>query len=100
MAWARWLCNGVEVSELSGRHFAINDDCSLVLTIVAFEERDSGDFTVELPSGETAITIHDQDKILQANDRRQLVCNCEQLHDSNCRASCECRRVTRLRPST
>ena len=51
-AFARWLCNGVEVSAISGRHFVVNDETTLALTIVAFDERDAGEYVAELPSGE------------------------------------------------
>lgn len=49
---AKWYRNGVEVYEHSGKHFAFNEDKILLLEIINFDEKDVGNYAVELPNGE------------------------------------------------
>jgi hypothetical protein len=48
---AKWYRNGLEIWEMSGKHFTINEDKVVQLDIINFEEKDVGDYSVELPNG-------------------------------------------------
>ncbi|KAI6223322.1 hypothetical protein M3Y95_00877500 [Aphelenchoides besseyi] len=52
---AKWFKNGLEIWELSGKHFPINDDYVLTLEIMNFDEKDVGTYVVELPNGERSV---------------------------------------------
>ncbi|KAI6227724.1 hypothetical protein M3Y99_01223100 [Aphelenchoides fujianensis] len=58
VAAATWFKNGLQVNELSGKHFAINDEHLLTLEIMNFDEKDVGDYVVELQSGERSAPAH------------------------------------------
>lgn len=58
VASAKWYRNGLEVWELSGKHFVINEDKVLLLEIINFDEKDVGDYSVELPNGERSAEAH------------------------------------------
>lgn len=58
VASAKWYRNGLEVWEMSGKHFAINEDKLLSLEIINFDEKDVGDYSVELPNGERSAPAH------------------------------------------
>jgi hypothetical protein len=58
VANCKWYRNGLEVWEMSGKHFTINEEKLLVLDIINFDERDVGDYSVELPNGERSAPAH------------------------------------------
>lgn len=58
VASAKWYKNGLEVWEMSGKHFAINEDKVVTLEIINFDERDVGDYYLELPNGEKSAQAH------------------------------------------
>lgn len=58
VASAKWYRNGLEIWEMSGKHFTINEDKVLQLDIINFEEKDVGDYSVELPNGERSAPAH------------------------------------------
>ncbi|KAI6180537.1 hypothetical protein M3Y98_00731100 [Aphelenchoides besseyi] len=49
---AKWFKNGLEIWELSGKHFPINDGHVLTLEIMNFDEKDVGSYYCQLPNGE------------------------------------------------
>uniref|UniRef100_A0A1I7SFQ9 Ig-like domain-containing protein n=1 Tax=Bursaphelenchus xylophilus TaxID=6326 RepID=A0A1I7SFQ9_BURXY len=53
-----WFKNGVELSQPSSKYFVINEDNKVTLEIVNVDEKDVGDYVLELPNGERSAPAH------------------------------------------